>query len=349
MKTARGNQEQVNFAGKQNVEKENVKRCSGNHKELRQQHCPAFRKRYNNCGIIGHFSRACRSRGGRGGQYQRRVANLVESEQDEEAFASETISASSTNKKSATKFFVHLHLVYKGKTKVVRAQINSASACNTIPEGALHKLFPGFKISKSKASISTYGNQILHPKGQVTLCCERRGKFHTLNFLVVDVPLLQFLKVFADEVHMADNVVKNPPSHLVPGSITEQNVLQHYANIFEPGNSLHIEMDPTVTPVHASRRRIPVSKLDKVNEELTRLCDNGTIKPVTQPTDWLSNILVKEKPYWKHQDMYRSQPNDKQSDPQTRVHHSDDRRKAPSLEECQSVHHCRCLGSFPHD
>ena len=54
MKTARGNQEQVNFAGKQNVEKEKVKRsegpcyckrseapcywCSGNHKEPRQQH-----------------------------------------------------------------------------------------------------------------------------------------------------------------------------------------------------------------------------------------------------------------------------------------------------------------------
>ena len=192
MKTARGNQEQVNFAGKQKVEKETVKRseapcywCSGNHKEPRQQHCPAFRKRCNNCGIIGHFSRACRSRGG---QPQRREANLVETEQDEVAFASEAISASSTGKKSATKFFAHLHLVYKGKTKVIRAQIDSASTCSTIPEGSLHKLFPGIRISKLKASICTYGNQILHPKGQVTLCCERRGKFHTLNFLVVDVP-----------------------------------------------------------------------------------------------------------------------------------------------------------------
>ena len=101
---------------------------------------------------------------------------------------------------------------------------------------------------------------------------------------------------------MADNVVKNPPSHLVLGSITKWNVLQHYANFFEPGcgkplgNPLHIEMDPSVTPVHAPRRHIPVSKLDKVNKKLSRLCDNGTIKPVTQPTDWLSNILVKEKP-----------------------------------------------------
>ena len=96
--------------------------------------------------------------------------------------------------------------------------------CNTIPEGSLHKLFPGIKISKSKASISTYGNQILHPKGRVTLRCERRGKFHTLNFLVVDVPqektpllsgsdaqALQFLKIFADEVYMADNVAKTHP------------------------------------------------------------------------------------------------------------------------------------------
>jgi len=44
-----------------------------------------------------------------------------------------------------------------------------------------------------------------------------------------------------------------------------------------------------------------VAKLDKVNDELKRLCDEGIIRPVTQPTDWLSNILVKEKPNGKLQ------------------------------------------------
>ena len=92
-----------------------------------------------------------------------------------------------------------------------------------------------------------------------------------------DAQAFQFLKIFADEVYVADNVVKNPPSHLVLGSITKQNVLQHYTNIFEPGCGkplgypLHIEIDPSVTPVHALRRRIPVSKLNKVNTELSRL------------------------------------------------------------------------------
>ena len=40
----------------------------------------------------------------------------------------------------------------------------------------------------------------------------------------------------------------------------------------------------------------PWAKLDRVNEELEALCNQGIIKPVTQPSDWLSNIAVREKP-----------------------------------------------------
>ena len=52
---------------------------------------------------------------------------------------------------------------------------------------------------------------------------------------------------------------------------------------------MHIDMDPNVTPAHAPRYRVPVAELIRVNEELRRLCE-GIIKPVTQPTDWLSTI-----------------------------------------------------------
>ena len=33
-----------------------------------------------------------------------------------------------------------------------------------------------------------------------------------------------------------------------------------------------------------------------MNQALERLCEDGVITPVTQPTDWLSNMLIKEKP-----------------------------------------------------
>ena len=55
-------------------------------------------------------------------------------------------------------------------------------------------------------------------------------------------------------------------------------------------------MDPNVNPVHAPRHRVQVAKLDRVHDELKGLCDEGIIRPVSQPTEWLSNILVKEKP-----------------------------------------------------
>ena len=59
---------------------------------------------------------------------------------------------------------------------------------------------------------------------------------------------------------------------------------------------MHIVLDPNVRPVHAPVRRVPVAKLGRVSKELERPCNEGIIRPVTQPTDWLSNILMKEKP-----------------------------------------------------
>ena len=61
---------------------------------------------------------------------------------------------------------------------------------------------------------------------------------------------------------------------------------QRYSEVFRPGRG-----NPLGT-VH----RVPVSKLGRINEESERLCNEGIIRPVTQPTDWLSNILEKEKP-----------------------------------------------------
>ena len=115
------------------------------------------------------------------------------------------------------KLFANLHLVHGGKTKVVRSKIDSASTCNTMRRSLLRKLFPGAKTSKTKTTISKYGDQTLRPKGQVTLSCKRKGKLYILEFLVVDVPqgkqpllsgrdarALHYLRIYADETHAVD-------------------------------------------------------------------------------------------------------------------------------------------------
>ena len=143
------------------------------------------------------------------------------------------------------------------------------------------------------------------------------NQHHTIDFLVVnvldgkpallsgrDAQALNYLKVYADETANAveEEIPHNPQPALPLGKLTKNDVLQFYSNIFRPGRGsplgtpMHIELDPNVRPVHAQVRQVPVAKLDRINEELERLSNEGIIKPVSQPTDWLSNILVKEKP-----------------------------------------------------
>jgi len=106
-----------------------------------------------------------------------------------------------------------------------------------------------------------------------------------LEFLVV---ALHYLRIYADETHAVDgggtdSKAATPCSPLQPGMITKEDVLERYTNVFRPGRGkplgspLHIKMDPDVTPVHAPRHHVPVAKLNRVNDELKRLCDSISV------------------------------------------------------------------------
>ena len=74
-----------------------------------------------------------------------------------------------TTPQFARKYSANLHLIHEEKTKVVKAQIDSACSCNTIPSGLLRNLFPGAEIHRTSSKINTYGNETMRPEGQVTL------------------------------------------------------------------------------------------------------------------------------------------------------------------------------------
>ncbi|CAB3979301.1 Transposon Ty3-G Gag-Pol poly [Paramuricea clavata] len=360
MKTARETQvyEQVNYNNNTKQKQSNRNPCfwcSGQHKQTRQRFCPAYSKRCNQCGTLGHFARACRNAGNVPGSVesrkpymqlqQQQYANQVEVEDNyvnEELFMTDH---DMNKQENARKFFAHLTVVKTNRSKVVKAQIDSSSTCNTIPVNILHQHFPNIKIEKTKAVIQTYGDQQIKPKGKVTFCCERKGKLHLLDFLVVDVPrgkppllsgrdaeILGYLDIHADEIHSVNEVKTDKNSNVhnqkiqneqlnhqnseckvqqatsrsskIPqlGELTKEFVLEHYDKVFQPGKGnplgapMHIEMDPDIRPVHAPRRHIPVAKVQRVNEALEKLCEGRVIVPVTQPTNWLSNMLITEKP-----------------------------------------------------
>jgi len=109
----------------------------------------------------------------------------------------------------------------------------------------------------------------MRPEGQVTLCCERRGRIYTMDFFLVnvldeksallsgrDAQALNYLKVYADETANAVEEISQNPEPAPPlGKLTKDNVLQCFSNVFSPGRgnpvktSIHIELDPNVRPV----------------------------------------------------------------------------------------------------
>lgn len=58
----------------------------------------------------------------------------------------------------------------------------------------------------------------------------------------------------------------------------------------------HITMDPEIKPVINPPRNIPVALKKKLKKELIKMTELGVIKPVSEPTEWVSSLVVVEKP-----------------------------------------------------
>ena len=58
----------------------------------------------------------------------------------------------------------------------------------------------------------------------------------------------------------------------------------------------HIWVNPDISSVIHSARRIPLALKDKVDIELDKMLKLGIIVPVNEPTEWVNQLVVTEKP-----------------------------------------------------
>ena len=82
--------------------------------------------------------------------------------------------------------------------------------------------------------------------------------------------------------------------------LTEINVKVEYADVFQGlgklKDSYAIEIDESIRALVHAPRRIPVPMRNKVHEKLEQLVNEGVITPVTDATDWVSSMVVVQKP-----------------------------------------------------
>ena len=58
---------------------------------------------------------------------------------------------------------------------------------------------------------------------------------------------------------------------------------------------VHLETDPSIPPVQMPPRRLAVPIKDIVKQELDAMCRDGIIEPVSEPSAWISALLVVRK------------------------------------------------------
>ena len=77
-------------------------------------------------------------------------------------------------------------------------------------------------------------------------------------------------------------------------------MVKEYADLFSGVGLLegdvHLEVDPSVPHVQMPPRKLPVAIRDRVKDELDHLCREDIIEPVTEPSAWISALLVVVKP-----------------------------------------------------
>ena len=125
------------------------------------------------------------------------------------------------SKKPGKKYYANLQTSSNGdKFHHIPFQIDTAATCNTIGDDVVKKRFPDVELTKSYAILSPYGNgKPIKPIGAVQLICERKKKYHTLEFQVLhqihmqnkpallsgeDSEKLGLVTIHADEVHAVE-------------------------------------------------------------------------------------------------------------------------------------------------
>jgi len=82
-----------------------------------------------------------------------------------------------------------------------------------------------------------------------------------------------------------------------PLSLNEIN--SRFGDVFEGygklEGKLHLEVDPSVTPVRMPLRKLPLPIKDQVKVELDSMVANGIIAPMDEPSEWISALLVVAK------------------------------------------------------
>jgi len=294
--------------------------CGRQHSYYKRELCPAFGKTCDKCHKLNHFAKKCRS-----GKDVKAVEENDEIDTIDMPADTKTTDTSTIDEDADEVFpaqtshvlddsqYITLQINSNGH---VRFQIDTGAQCNVLPV-AQYKRATGddslTHVLPDSSLITAYGGTKLPVVGKVSLQVSRLGVQHTICCKLIDSPAVRPLlghkacltmRVIAYLDYDRMNKPLASPALVCAIDSTSLSsielIAKHFPTVFGNGigklnGEYHIRLSAEATPVQHAPRRVPVALRDKLKRTLDEMVIADIIVPVTEPTQWISSMVVVPK------------------------------------------------------
>ena len=241
----------------------NCKFCGYKHEKQRDK-CPAWGKTCDNCKGLNHFKSKCKN-----------IHALNQSNDNEEDSDDQWLMAVSNGTDSVTATLTLNDID-------VKFQLDTAADVNTICQKHVRQ----HQVSPTTVRLNMWNKTNLKPLGETRLKVKnpRTSSESEIKFIVVPNGFTNLLGL--NTIQELGFITINKECFISQVSTPQLGNL----------GEATLRIDESVPPKVLPCRKVPIAIQDAVKEELDRLVNKGVLVPVTEPTEWVSQMAVVHKP-----------------------------------------------------
>ena len=241
----------------------NCKFCGYKHEKQRDK-CPAWGKTCDNCKGLNHFKSKCKN-----------IHALNQSNDNEEDSDDQWLMAVSNGTDSVTATLTLNDID-------VKFQLDTAADVNTICQRHVRQ----HQVSPTTVRLNMWNKTNLKPLGETRLKVKnpRTSSESEIKFIVVPNGFTNLLGL--NTIQELGFITINKECFISQVSTPQLGDL----------GEATLRIDESVPPKVLPCRKVPIAIQDAVKEELDRLVNKGVLVPVTETTEWVSQMAVVHKP-----------------------------------------------------
>lgn len=270
------------------------KRCGRKHAFGK---CPAMGKSCTKCGKPNHFSVACRTKISNPSNSSNTVHDISDNNNQEPTYCIDTLYKPAV---CVIKDQRAWYKTIKVEGKFIKFKLDTGAEVNVVPYSILKQYDLENRITKTNTvTLEAFGGFKIKPIGYIETEVESNSKIGVVKFLVVKDVCNPILGLNAcldlNLIQRVDNIGASSKFEA-----SKERVFNCNKSVFEGlgcfPDMCKIKIDKDAIPHSSSARRIPFKVRDRFEQTLKSLESRGIIKPVSEPVEWVSNLVIVEKP-----------------------------------------------------